>query len=55
MDWKEKWEDFKENLLHPSRDLEREEEKALHARQHEEREQALHRTDKATGSETLDD
>jgi len=54
MGWREKWEDFKENIVHhkgeggvsPS-----EERKAMEER----REEALHRTDKSTGSETLDD
>jgi len=55
MNWKEKWEDFKETLLHPGKDLEREAEKRLHAVQHAHHEEALHRTDKTTGSETLDD
>ena len=55
MTWKEKWEDFKENLLHPSKDLERQEEKAWRTEQHERHEHALHETDKVTGSETLDD
>ena len=55
MTWKEKWDDFKENLLHPSKDLEREEEKVRHAEQHERHDHALHQADKSTGSETLDD
>lgn len=55
MTWKERWEDFKETLMHPTKDLEREEEKSRHTHQHERREEALHRADRSTGSETLDD
>jgi hypothetical protein len=52
MSWKEKWEVFKENLLHHEKaqeHMQQEERKA------KERDEALHHADKSSGSETLDD
>ena len=52
MPWKEKWEHFKESILHHEQDAERrkEEERRSKARDH-----ALHHSDLSSGSETLDD
>ena len=52
MPLKEKWEHFKENILHHEREQKRrkEEERRAQARDH-----ALHHSDLSSGSETLDD
>jgi len=54
MRWREKWEEFKESLTHHEKEWERPtaEERRAQAERHE---AALHRTDRSTGSETLDD
>jgi len=54
MGWREKWEDFKEEIAHHRTDQELSPSEERKARQ-ERREEALQRTDKSTGSETLDD
>jgi hypothetical protein len=52
MPWKEKWEHFKESILHHEQEVKRrkEEERRVKARDH-----ALHHSDLSSGSETLDD
>lgn len=52
MSWKEKWEEFKEGLLHHERAHEHRMEEE---RKERERDEALHHADKSSGSETLDD
>lgn len=54
MGWRERWEDFKENIVHHRTEQEASPAEERKARQ-ERREEALHRSDKSTGSETLDD
>ena len=54
MGWRERWEDFKENIVHHRTEQEASPAEERKARQ-ERREEALYRSDKSTGSETLDD